>query len=179
MCICIVNSSYVEGIFFCVSFFKGCPVICFCKNIEIYLSSAESVLEQIDNPEPNGHRDNILGLSTIIMSRLCRRLATKRKIEHIPNMTVIGNAFTFRAHKTSQYHNTETWDTKSQLLWCRKRMLGGLTLYNTTQTKIFRGMRKKFIIVLLASSGMYWDLIFIMDGQNSPTHASNIQNPRS
>ena len=45
------------------------------------------------------HRDNILGLSTIIMSLLCRRLATKRKIEHIPNMTVIGNAFTFRAHK--------------------------------------------------------------------------------
>ncbi|KAB2598830.1 molybdate-anion transporter-like [Pyrus ussuriensis x Pyrus communis] len=40
-------------------------------------------------------------------------------------------------------------------------------------------MRKKFMIVLLASSGMYCDLIFIMDGQNSPTQASKAQNPRS
>lgn len=47
------------------------------------------------------------------------------------------------------------------------------------QTKIFSGMRKKFMMVLLASSGMYWDLIFIMDGQNSPTQASKAQNPRS
>lgn len=47
------------------------------------------------------------------------------------------------------------------------------------QTKMLRGMRKKFIMVLLASSGMYWDLIFMMDGQNSPTHASNIQKPIS
>lgn len=93
-----------------------------------------------------GVQSFVFGLSTIIMSLLCRRLATKRKIEHIPNMTVIGNAF---------------------------------TLYKTTQTKMFRGIRKKFMIVLLASSGMYWDLIFIMDGQNSPTHASKIQNPRS
>lgn len=38
-------------------------------------------------------------------------------------------------------------------------------------------MRKKFIMVLLASSGMYWDLIFIMDGQNIPTQASKAQNP--
>lgn len=51
------------------------------------------------------------------------------------------------------------------------------TLYSTTHTKILRGMRKKFIMVLLASSGMYWDLIFIMDGQNIPTQASKTQNP--
>lgn len=51
------------------------------------------------------------------------------------------------------------------------------TLYSTTHTKILRGMRKKFIMVLLASSGMYWDLIFIMDGQNIPTQASKAQNP--
>lgn len=70
--------------------------------------------------------------------------ATNRKIEHIPNMTLIGNAS---------------------------------TLYSTTHTKILRGMRKKFIMVLLASSGMYWDLIFIMDGQNIPTQASKTQNP--
>lgn len=35
------------------------------------------------------------------------------------------------------------------------------------------------MMVLLASSGMYWDLIFIIDGQNSPTQASKTQNPRS
>lgn len=46
-------------------------------------------------------------------------------------------------------------------------------------TKIFSGIRKKFMIVLLASSGMYWDLIFIIDGQNIPTHASKIQKPKS
>ena len=44
-------------------------------------------------------------------------------------------------------------------------------------TKILSGMRKKFIIVLLASSGMYWDLIFIMEGQNIPTQASKVQKP--
>lgn len=55
----------------------------------------------------------------------------------------------------------------------------GLTLYSTTHTKMLSGMRKKFIIVLLASSGMYWDLIFIIDGQNIPTHASNVQKPIS
>lgn len=40
-------------------------------------------------------------------------------------------------------------------------------------------MRKKFMMVLLASSGMYWDLIFIMDGQNIPTQDSNVQKPSS
>ena len=44
---------------------------------------------------------------------------------------------------------------------------------------MFRGMRKKFMMVLLASSGMYWDLIFIMDGQNMPTQLSKAQKPRS
>lgn len=39
------------------------------------------------------------------------------------------------------------------------------------------GMRKKFMMVLLASSGMYCDLIFIIDGQKIPTHASNVQKP--
>lgn len=78
------------------------------------------------------------------MSRLCNIQATKRKIEHMPNMIVIGKAF---------------------------------TLYRTMQTKILRGMRKKFIMVLLASSGIYWDLIFMMDGQNIPTHASKAQKP--
>jgi hypothetical protein len=53
------------------------------------------------------------------------------------------------------------------------------TLYNTMHTKILRGMRKKFMMVLLDSSGMYWDLIFIMDGQKIPTQASKTQNPRS
>jgi len=35
------------------------------------------------------------------------------------------------------------------------------------------------MMVLLASSGMYWDLIFIMDGQNMPTQLSKAQKPRS
>lgn len=94
----------------------------------------------------NATQSSVLGLSAIPMRRLCNKHATKRKMEHIPNITVMGNAS---------------------------------TLYNTMQTKIFSGMRKKFMMVLLASSGMYWDLIFIMDGQNSPTQASKAQNPRS
>ena len=86
------------------------------------------------------------GLSAIIKSRLCNIDATNRKIEHMPNITVIGNA---------------------------------LTLYSTMHTKMLRGIRKKFMMVLLASSGMYWDLIFMMDGQNIPTQASNAQKPIS
>ena len=30
------------------------------------------------------------------MSRLCKRDATKRKIEHMPNIIVMGNALTFK-----------------------------------------------------------------------------------
>ena len=52
-----------------------------------------------------------------------------------------------------------------------------LTLYKTMQTKMLSGTRKKFIMVLLASSGIYCDLIFIIDGQNIPTQASNTQKP--
>lgn len=53
-----------------------------------------------------------------------------------------------------------------------------LTLYSTMHTKMLRGMRKKFIMVLRASSGMYCDLIFMIDGQKIPTQASNVQNPK-
>ena len=60
-----------------------------------------------------------------------------------------------------------------------KRIIVSLTLYSTMHTKMLRGMRKKFIMVLLASSGMYWDLIFMIDGQNIPTQASNVQKPTS
>lgn len=35
------------------------------------------------------------------------------------------------------------------------------------------------MMVLLASSGMYWDLIFMIDGQNIPTQASKVQKPSS
>jgi hypothetical protein len=44
---------------------------------------------------------------------------------------------------------------------------------------MLRGIRKKFMMVLRASSGIYWDLIFIIDGQKMPTHASNVQKPSS
>lgn len=39
---------------------------------------------------------NSLGLSAITISRLCKTDATKRKIEHMPNITVMGNASTLR-----------------------------------------------------------------------------------
>lgn len=35
-------------------------------------------------------------ISEITVSRLCKRDATNRKIEHMPNITVIGNASTFK-----------------------------------------------------------------------------------
>lgn len=38
----------------------------------------------------------VLGFSAIAWSRLCKIDATKRKIEHIPNITVMGKASTFK-----------------------------------------------------------------------------------
>ena len=38
----------------------------------------------------------LLDLSAITMSRLRKIDATKRKIEHMSNMTVMGNALTFK-----------------------------------------------------------------------------------
>ncbi len=55
--------------------------------------------------------------------------------------------------------------------------LFSLTLYKTMQTKMLSGIRKKFMMVLLDSSGMYCDRIFMMDGQNKPTQASKRQKP--
>jgi hypothetical protein len=37
------------------------------------------------------------------------------------------------------------------------------------QRKVLRGIQKKFMIVLLDSSGMYCDHIFMTEGQNNPT----------
>jgi uncharacterized protein YcbX len=45
------------------------------------------------------------------------------------------------------------------------------------QTKILSGIRKKFMIVLLDSSGRYCDRIFMIDGQNKPTQVSKRQKP--
>ncbi len=58
-----------------------------------------------------------------------------------------------------------------------KRLRIVLTLYRTMQTKMLRGIRKKFIIVLLDSSGMYCDRIFMIEGQNNPTQHSKRQKP--
>lgn len=44
----------------------------------------------------------LLGLSAITLSRLCNIDATKRKIEHILNITVMGNASTFKATQNNQ-----------------------------------------------------------------------------
>jgi hypothetical protein len=46
-------------------------------------------------------------------------------------------------------------------------------------TNMLRRMLKKFMMVLLASSGIYWDLIFMIDGQKIPTQTSNVQKPIS
>jgi hypothetical protein len=58
-----------------------------------------------------------------------------------------------------------------------KRLRIVLTLYRTMQTKMLRGIRKKFMIVLLDSSGMYCDRIFMIEGQNNPTQHSKRQKP--
>jgi hypothetical protein len=36
--------------------------------------------------------------SDTTIRRLCKIAAMRRKMEHMPNMTVIGNAFTFRTN---------------------------------------------------------------------------------
>lgn len=41
-----------------------------------------------------GRFSNVLGLSEITISLRCNIEATKRKMEHIPNIIVIGNALT-------------------------------------------------------------------------------------
>jgi hypothetical protein len=45
------------------------------------------------------------------------------------------------------------------------------------QTQMLRGILKKFMIVLLDSSGMYCDRIFMIEGQNNPTQHSKRQKP--
>jgi len=115
---------------------------------------------------------NILGFSEMTISRRCNMEATKRKIEHIPNMIVIGNASTCRTIKQifqiiSFFPDKEDED------------MNFLTLYKTMQTKMLSGTRKKFIMVLRASSGIYCDLIFIIEGQNIPTQDSKTQKPSS
>lgn len=119
------------------------------------------------------------------MSRLCNKHATKRKIEHMPNITVMGNALTFK-DKPKELVSGKQWEainTFPSLYSLKSRNIFKYleeckhTLYSTMHTKMLRGMRKKFMMVLLASSGMYWDLIFIMDGQNIPTQASKAQKP--
>lgn len=53
----------------------------------------------------------LLGLSAIIINRLWRIQATKRKIEHMPNITVIGNASTCtnRQNNQSNTHIYTRW----------------------------------------------------------------------
>jgi hypothetical protein len=54
-----------------------------------------------------------------------------------------------------------------------------VTLQSTTPTITLRNIWNKFMIVLCASSGMYWNLFFTIDGPNMPTQASKVQKPRS
>lgn len=126
-------------------------------------------------------RLDLLGFSTINMRRLCKKHARNRNMEHIPNITVMGNASTFKDKQTTVNSMLSTltgsMQFKGTVVYCKYSYKH--TLYSTMQTNILSGIRKKFMMVLLASSGMYWDLIFIIDGQNSPTQASKAQNPRS
>lgn len=91
----------------------------------------------------------------------------------MPNFTSF-LAGKFKTLNASSYVPLEVW-----LINIYHRRIKEYTLYSTMQTKILSGMRKKFMMVLLASSGMYCDLIFMMDGQKIPTHASKVQNPKS
>lgn len=50
----------------------------------------------LDQKEENNILVEDLCRSETTISRLCKIAAIKRKIEHIPNMTVIGKAFTCR-----------------------------------------------------------------------------------
>jgi hypothetical protein len=55
-----------------------------------------------------------------------------------------------------------------------------VTLQSTTPTITLSNIWNKFMIVLRASSGMYyWNLFFTIDGPNMPTQASKVQKPRS
>ena len=48
------------------------------------------------NKSRKGSSRIILGFSDIIMSRLCKIDAKKRKIEHMPNIIVMGTTLTFK-----------------------------------------------------------------------------------
>ena len=106
--------------------------------------------------------------------RCCNIEATKMKIEHIPNMIVIGNVSTYT---TTSFLIVK----KNKKIYVKKKKKTELilTLYKTMQTKRLSGTRKKFIMVLLASSGIYCDLIFIIDAENIPIQASKTQKPSS
>lgn len=67
----------------------------------------------------------LLGLSEMTISRLCKIQATKRKIEHMPNITVIGNASTY-TEKIYNSQNTYTY-TGTEVGWGGKRK--GLNVY--------------------------------------------------
>lgn len=49
-----------------------------------------------------------LGLSAITERRLCKIVATNKKIEHIPNITVMGNAATLKWTLTKSSHQRTT-----------------------------------------------------------------------
>lgn len=59
---------------------------------------------------------NLLGfwVSAITMSLLCKIDATKRKMEHIPNMTVMGKASTFKMEETVNTATKKDTITKSE-----------------------------------------------------------------
>jgi len=117
-----------------------------------------------------------LWLSVMKLSRFCKRDATKRKTEHMPNMKTMGYALTFKRKGINQIRGKSDHQKKAIMVYKQDMTL---TLYSTMHTNMLRGMRKKFMMVLLASSGIYWDLIFMIDGQKIPTQASNVQKPIS
>ena len=58
---------------------------------------------------------DLLDLSAITNSRLCSIEATKRKIEHIPNITVIGNALTFKYRRKTTFSEAERKEKEKKI----------------------------------------------------------------
>jgi hypothetical protein len=86
------------------------------------------------------------------LSRFCKRDATKRKTEHMPNMKTMGYALTFKRKGINQIRGKSDHQKKAIMEYKQDMTL---TLYSTMHTNMLRGMRKKFMMVLLASSGIY------------------------
>lgn len=118
-------SRNIQGLRFRVFFFHCYPIFCLCRKIQnmginqppnthVLMALSSSIYQNSTNYGTknwnlmlifNPRILNLLGFSAIVASRLCRIDAIKRKIEHIPNITLMGNAPTFKCQKVPIYHH--------------------------------------------------------------------------